>query len=180
MKKPQPPVVPAKPARRSAKESERAQPSAAGAAVAAAQSAYDRLTPLRQRFVDEYMVDLNAKQAAIRAGSKADRPDQAGYAMLSFADVQLAIAERAAARSEQVQLTAVQVVSDIRRIGQSAEQTGQFAAALKAQELLGKHLGMFDVRVRLGGRDDSPPVKVEAELELTPSEAYMRMLARGD
>jgi phage terminase small subunit len=140
-------------------------------------TAYDRLTPLRQRFVDEYLVDLNAAQAAVRAGSRATRAGQAGHEILTIPDVQQAIAERAAARTERVQLSADQVIQDIRRIGQSAEQSGQFAAALKAQEMLARHLGMFNDKMQLGAAADVPPMR--HEVTMTPAEAYRRMLGGG-
>ena len=41
------------------------------------------LTPKQRRFVDEYLLDLNATQAAVRAGYKPDHARQMGAENLS-------------------------------------------------------------------------------------------------
>jgi phage terminase small subunit len=43
-----------------------------------------KLTPKQRRFVEEYLVDLNATQAAIRAGYNPKRADEIGYENLRF------------------------------------------------------------------------------------------------
>ena len=55
------------------------------------------LTPKQQRFVDEYMIDLNGAQAAIRAGYSARTARQIAEENLSKPDIASAIAERRAA-----------------------------------------------------------------------------------
>ena len=53
-----------------------------------------KLTPKQQRFVDEYLVDLNATQAAIRAGySKKTAKEQAAR-LLTKANVQAELQKR--------------------------------------------------------------------------------------
>lgn len=42
-----------------------------------------KLTEKQQRFVEEYLIDLNATQAAIRAGYSAKTADQQGSRMLA-------------------------------------------------------------------------------------------------
>lgn len=54
----------------------------------------DALPPKRAKFVREYMVDLNATQAALRAGYAASGAKQEGSRLLSFADITAAIAEQ--------------------------------------------------------------------------------------
>ena len=58
-----------------------------------------KLTEKQQRFVDEYLIDLNATQAAIRAGYSVKTADQQGSRMLANVKVQQAIAEHMAERS---------------------------------------------------------------------------------
>ena len=43
-----------------------------------------KLTEKQQRFVDEYLIDLNATQAAIRAGYSAKTADQQGSRPVSY------------------------------------------------------------------------------------------------
>ncbi len=50
------------------------------------------LTPKQELFVREYLVDLNATQAAIRAGYSADTARQQGSRLLTDVDVQDAVA----------------------------------------------------------------------------------------
>lgn len=74
------------------------------------------LTPKQQRFVDEYLIDLNATQAATRAGSKAERADQAGYEFLRNPEVAAAIAERSEKHAKKLDITAEKVLAAIAEI----------------------------------------------------------------
>lgn len=56
------------------------------------------------RFVEEYLVDLNAAQAAIRAGYSARSARQVGHDLLKRDDVAEAIAEAKKKRSERVEV----------------------------------------------------------------------------
>lgn len=58
------------------------------------------LTAKQQRFVEEYMIDLNATQAAIRAGYSPATASEMGYENLSKPQIAEAIAAAKAARSE--------------------------------------------------------------------------------
>lgn len=71
------------------------------------------LTPKQQRFVDEYLVDLNATQAAIRAGYSPDTARQMGAENLSKPVIQLAIAEGRKAQQERTGITADRVLREI-------------------------------------------------------------------
>ena len=42
------------------------------------------MTPKQKRFVEEYLIDLNATQAAIRSGYRKKRADAIGYENLRF------------------------------------------------------------------------------------------------
>lgn len=58
------------------------------------QSAYSQLSPKRQRFVDEYVVDFNGTQAAIRAGYAPKAAQEQAARLLSNAIVKEAVEER--------------------------------------------------------------------------------------
>ena len=66
----------------------------------------DNLTDLQARFAEEYLLDLNATQAAIRAGSTAERQDQAGYEFLRNPEVQEYIQVLRAERSKTTKIDA--------------------------------------------------------------------------
>ncbi|APE31795.1 hypothetical protein BOX17_13040 [Halomonas aestuarii] len=58
-----------------------------------------RLTPKKARFVDEYLIDLNANQAAIRAGYSEKTARQVGAENLSKPDIAAAIDDPVQKRS---------------------------------------------------------------------------------
>lgn len=64
----------------------------------------NELTPLQARFVDEYLKDLNATQAAERAGSKAKNLRTAGAEFLANPNVAAEIDRRKLARSQKTQI----------------------------------------------------------------------------
>lgn len=123
------------------------------------------MTPKQARFVEEYLVDLNAKQAAIRAGYSAKTAEQQGPRVLGYAEVASAITAAQAIRSERTETTQEQVLADIKRLAGKAETAGEFSPALRARELLGKHLGMFSDRVQLTGANGGP-VETISRIEL--------------
>lgn len=73
------------------------------------------LTPKQQRFVDEYLVDLNASAAARRAGYKGD-PNTIGPRMLANVGIQAAIAERQKTLRERVEITQEMVIAELAKI----------------------------------------------------------------
>jgi len=58
------------------------------------QSAHMKLSPKRQRFVDEYCADFNGTQAAIRAGYSARTANEQAAALLAIPSVKEAVEER--------------------------------------------------------------------------------------
>ena len=125
------------------------------------------LTPRQRRFVDEYLIDLNGTQAAIRAGYSQKTARQIGQKLLTKVDIQQAISAAQAARQERTELTADEVIRDLREVrdicmGRKTVKVVEVAkfegeatphevdslvfdanGANKALELLGKHIGMF-------------------------------------
>lgn len=94
------------------------------------------LTPKQQRFVDEYLVDLNATQAAIRAGySDASAKSVAVQAsrLLSNANVRGAIAAGTRAHIERVHVTADDIVRRAWEIAQQDRPDRTAALALLAR-----------------------------------------------
>lgn len=64
------------------------------------------LTDKQQRFADEYMVDLNATQAAIRAGYSPDTAGAIGHENLKKPEIQLAILNARKAQQDRTKITA--------------------------------------------------------------------------
>jgi phage terminase small subunit len=123
------------------------------------------LTPKQARFVDEYLKDLNATQAAIRSGYSERTAQEQSSRLLSNVIVQRAIQERRAILSEKAGRTALDVLADIGRVRAHCmelvpTETGDEVMrspkeALKALELEGKHHGAFVDKVQLSNPDGS-------------------------
>lgn len=74
------------------------------------------LTPKQQRFVAEYLVDLNATQAAIRAGYSEKTAAAIGSENLTKPEIAAAIAEGKAKQLERAELSAARVLEEYRRL----------------------------------------------------------------
>lgn len=109
------------------------------------------LTAKQDRFVEEYLVDLNATQAAIRAGYSEKNADKIGPELLGKTRVSEAIQAAIRKRAERVEITQDMVTEELKKIGfaKAADYTDaelKYSNKIKALELLGKHLGMFEKR----------------------------------
>lgn len=75
------------------------------------------LTAKQQRFVDEYLIDLNATQAAIRAGYSEKTARSISNENLTKPDIQAAIEKGMQARSGRVEITQDMVLRELAKIG---------------------------------------------------------------
>jgi len=75
-----------------------------------------KLTFRQQRFVDEYMIDRNAAQAAIRAGYSSKAPGAVGSLVLTNYKVRAEVERRTAELSERANMTATDVVKKLAAI----------------------------------------------------------------
>jgi len=76
----------------------------------------NKLTPKQARFVEEYLIDLNAKQAAIRAGYSSKRAQEIGYQLLQKTTVQEAIRVRRDELSKKTEVTQERIVLEMSRL----------------------------------------------------------------
>lgn len=118
------------------------------------------LTPKQQRFCDEYLIDLNATQAAIRAGYSEKTAYSMGQRLLKKVEIQAEMQKAKAARQERTEITQDYVLAKIKEItdmraSDCPESDLKYANKLRALELLGKHLGVFDVQNARGGDPDA-------------------------
>lgn len=146
------------------------------------------VTEKQKRFVEEYLIDLNATQAAIRAGYTPGSANGQGARLLANASISRAISKRIAEQSKRTGITQDRVLQELAKVafanitdvvdedgrirddakpddtaaieyihakmsdsvqGQSVEREVKMASKLKALELLGKHLGMFNDKLNL-------------------------------
>lgn len=129
------------------------------------------LTPKQKKFVSEYLIDLNGKQAAIRSGYSPKTAEVQASRLLSVAKVNEEIAKAMIRRSIRTEVTQDEVIEALREtrdicMGRRPTKITKFvksdkgdepaeleayvfepSAANKAGELLGKHIGMFSDKV---------------------------------
>lgn len=99
--------------------------------------------PKQKRFCEEYIIDLNATQAAIRAGYSKKTAQEQSSRLLSYVMVKEYIKELKTDREESTKLTAETVVNAIAEIALSTEAKDN--DKIRALDLLGKHFGIFAV-----------------------------------
>lgn len=75
------------------------------------------LTARQSRFVDEYLIDLNATQAAIRAGYSEKTAKSQGQRLLTNVDIESAIQQRMKAREQRTEVTQDRVLRELARLG---------------------------------------------------------------
>jgi len=147
------------------------------------------LTAKQQRFVEEYLIDLNATQAAIRAGFSVKRASEIGYQLLQKTTVKNAIDKAMAERSRRTGISQDRVLQELAKIafvnatdiinmddatikgdanredtaaiasirvktipteaGEITEREVKICDKLKALELLGRHLSMFNDKLNV-------------------------------
>lgn len=112
-----------------------------------------KLTAKQERFCREYIIDLNATQAAIRAGYSKKTANRIASENLSKLDIQKKIQELQQERAERTEITQDKVLKELAGIGFAPITKGKIRAAdkTKALELLGRHLGIFTDKLQIEG-----------------------------
>lgn len=75
------------------------------------------LTEKQKRFADEYLIDLNATQAAIRAGYSAKTSEQMGYKLVQKSSVSEYIQERQKQLQKKTNITQERVLAELAKVG---------------------------------------------------------------
>jgi phage terminase small subunit len=112
------------------------------------------MTPKQEMFVKEYLIDLNATQAAVRAGYSEKSAMEIGYQLLRKTSVQEAIQKAVDERAKNVEITTEWILQGIRDIADNLDE--QTKDRLKAYELLGKYLKMFTDKQEVSGASGGP------------------------
>lgn len=132
-----------------------------------------KLTEKQELFCKEYIIDLNATQAAIRAGYSEKTAQEQGSRLLSNVMVQYKISELKSSREERLQIDADWVLKQAVKVHErcmqaepvivGGEPTGEYkfdsSGANKALELVGKHVNVQAWKEK---------VEIEAAESMTP------------
>lgn len=129
------------------------------------------LNAKQEIFIKEYLVDLNATQAAIRSGYSEKTAAAQASRLLKDVNIRARIDELQGIRAEKLELDAQWVLDKLVKVTQMSMQakpvekwdyqerklveTGEYVydsnGANKALELIGKHLGMFKDKIEHSG-----------------------------
>lgn len=90
------------------------------------------LSPKQQRFVDEYCVDQNATQAALRAGYSEKTAYSQGQRLLKKVEIAAAIAERQGQHAERCNVTVDTLTAELDEARELARKEGQPGAFVQA------------------------------------------------
>lgn len=134
--------------------------------------AREGLTPKQKRFCDEYLIDLNGTQAAIRAGYSKKTANEQGSRLLTNVNVKEYIEQRMAEKEKTLiadqdevlrYLTAVlrgeskseeiviENIGDFTSEARTMQKAPSEKDRLKAAELLGKRYSLFTDKVNVDG-----------------------------
>ncbi|HBP1591906.1 TPA: terminase small subunit [Pseudomonas aeruginosa] len=117
------------------------------------------LTKKQRLFVDEYLIDLNATQAAIRAGYSTRRAAEIGYQLLQRPEVAQAIQAAMAERSKRTEVEADYVIRRLREIDEMdvldiLEDDGSFRSIRDWPKAWRQFLSGIEIAELFEGRGD--------------------------
>ncbi|MGE0493270.1 MAG: terminase small subunit [Vulcanimicrobiota bacterium] len=104
-----------------------------------------RPTALQARFIEEFLIDANEEQAAVRAGAHKKQ----GWKWLNqpqYAHVRAEVERRQSERAREFRMEASWVVDRLVEVFDRAVALDDLKEQRKTLELLGKHQGMFTQR----------------------------------
>ena len=102
------------------------------------------LTPKKERFCEEYLVDFNGTRAAIRSGYSRKTARSQAQRLLTNVDVQKRLGELRNRLSKVTGVTVESVMKAVAEAARMAKRKGNLVAWLKALEMQAKHVGAFE------------------------------------
>lgn len=146
-----------------------------------------KLNPRQQRFVAEYLVDLNATQAAIRAGYSAKTAESQGSRLLSNAKVAAAVQAGGVKLARRLEVTQERVVEELRRIAMADIRNlftwdEEKAAFIPSRDLTDEQAAAIasveSETIRTTNLDGSVDVKIKLKLRTYDKKGALDSLAK--
>lgn len=115
------------------------------------------LTDKQRNFVNEYMKDMNASAAYLRAGYQCteEAARRAGSRLLSNVDIQSEIGQRTDKMQQESGMSVQWVLEKYKKIIERNEDTDP-SVAKGALDSVAKHYGMFKDKVEVSGEGGGP------------------------
>lgn len=120
------------------------------------------LNAKQRAFAVEYMKDKNATQAAIRAGYSSKTAYSIGKQLLNKLEIQQKIKELQEEARARAGITVDMIVNRLNSIASNPEEKS--SDRIRADELLGKYLGMFTEKVEMKGQLNTSVSKLDGIL----------------
>jgi len=138
------------------------------------------LTDKQKTFIDEYLIDLNATQAAIRAGYSKDTAQQMGSENLSKPVIQSAIKDAMAERQKRTQVTSDMVIAELAKIAfldirDAYDNEGQLFNIKDMPEDVARAIGGLDYTVTA---NDGEKTGVTSKIKLIDKKGSLELLGR--
>ena len=133
------------------------------------------MTQKQKRFIEEYLIDLNATQAAIRAGYSPDTAQQTGSENLSKPVIRAQIDRAMAERSKRTGVNAERVVKELAKIAfvNAAEVIDPKTATVKEDALPEDTAAIQSVKVKTFGEDG-----LEREIKMADKLKALELLGK--
>jgi phage terminase small subunit len=114
------------------------------------------MTPKQQAFCREYLVDKCGSKAAVRAGYAPKQAKKTACDLLKRPEIRKAVNSGLKEQAERTLMTADAVLLRLQTLSEKAEHAGEFSAAIRAVESIGKHYKLFTDRHEHGGIGGGP------------------------
>lgn len=111
-----------------------------------------KLSPKMKLFISEYLIDLNATDAVLKAGYKSRHPQALGTELLRHPLIKEAVDAALAKRIERNEVKADYLINKLINIIEKTE-TDNPQACLRAIELAGKSIALWKERQEVSGPD---------------------------
>ncbi|HJC48035.1 MAG TPA: terminase small subunit [Candidatus Lachnoclostridium pullistercoris] len=133
------------------------------------------MTQKQKRFIEEYLIDLNATQAAIRAGYSPDTAKSIGSENLTKPDIQARIARAMAERSRRTGVNADRVVMELAKIAfvNANDVIDPDTATVRSDALPEDTAAIQSVKVKTFGEDG-----LEREIKMADKLKALELLGR--
>lgn len=111
-----------------------------------------RITPKERRFITEYLIDLDQEKAAVRACY----PPEAGATLLADPMINKAVASAINHQESRRQVGQDYVLHEMKEMYEECRADGRasYGHALKALEMMGRHVGMFREEIHVTHKKD--------------------------